>query len=149
MAFRFSLQALLRYRESFERREYLRLQFVTREVVRARQQCEQAKQERCRALAEFAKKLGQGMTGAELQFELACDRTRVRRLAILEEQLLKHEDLQRRQLDAFRKAQQQHKILENLRDRQFAAYRLVQNRRTQQQLDERFLLLHAAGPASS
>jgi flagellar export protein FliJ len=141
MAFRFSLQSLLRYRESFERRERLRLQIVTSEVVRARQQCEQAQQDRGRALEELAKRLRQVMTGAELHFELACDRTRVRRLAALKEHLLKLEDLQRRQLDALRKAQQQRKILENLRDRQLAAYRLVQNRRTQQQLDERFLIL--------
>ncbi len=148
MPFRFSLQALLRFRESFERRERLRLQIVTREVVQARQQCEQAKQDRGQGLEELAKKLRQGMTGAELQFELACDRTRVRRLAALKEQLLKLEDLQRRQLDAFRKAQQQRKILDNLRDRQLAAYRLVQNRRTQQLLDERFLILHAGRTSS-
>ena len=55
MAFRFSLQALPLYRESFERRERLRLQIVTREGVQARQQCEQAREERKRASEEFAK----------------------------------------------------------------------------------------------
>jgi len=141
MAFRFPLQALLRYRESFERFERLRLEIVTREVVLARQHCEQARLERERALQEFANKLIRGMTGAELRFELAGDRTHVRRLAALKEQVAKLEDLQRRQLAAFCKAQQQRKILENLRNRQHATYRLVQNRRTQQQLDERFLIL--------
>jgi flagellar FliJ protein len=148
MPFRFSLQTLLRYRESLERREHLRLQIVTREVIQARHHCEQAKQDRAKVLEELAKKLRQGMTGAELHFELACDRARVRRLAAWKEHLAKLEDLQRRQLDAFRKAQQQRKILENLRDRQLAAYRLVQNRRTQQQLDERFLILHAGKTSS-
>jgi flagellar FliJ protein len=148
MPFRFSLQALLRFRESLERRERLRLEIVTRDVVQARQQCEQAKQERKKGLVELAKKLREGMTGAELHFELACDRTRVRRLAALKQQLLRLEDLQRRQLEAYRKAQQQRKILENLRDRQLAAYRLLQNRRAQQLLDERFLILHVGRTSS-
>jgi flagellar biosynthesis chaperone FliJ len=53
-----------------------------------------------------------------------------------------------RQLEAFRKAQQQRKILENLRDRQMAAYRLIRDRHAQQQLDERFLILHSERESS-
>ena len=147
MPFRFSLQAVLRCRESFERRERQRLEVITREVVKAQQQREQAKLDRANALGRLQKKLHQGMTAAEMQFELACDRARVRRIAALNEQLSKLEDLRRRQLEIFRKAQQQRKILENLRDRQLAAYRLVQVRRTQQQMDDRFLLTHAGQTA--
>jgi flagellar FliJ protein len=148
MPFRFSLQPVLRFRESFERRERLRLETVTREVVKARWQLEEAKQERLRALGEYKKSLRQGLLGAELQFELACDRMRVRQIAALKEQVSRLEELRVRQLEAFRKAQQQRKILENLRDRQFAAYRLIRDRRAQQQLDERFLILHS-GQGSS
>ena len=143
MPFRFSLQAVLRCRESFEQRERQRLEAITRELVKARQQWEQAKQERANALVQFQKKLHQGMTAAEMQFELACDRVRVRRIAALNAQVTKLEDLRRRQLEIFRHAQQQRKILDNLRDRQLAAYQLVQARRTQQQLDDRFLITHA------
>jgi flagellar protein FliJ len=148
MAFRFPLQAVLRYRESFERRERLRLQVITREVAKARQQCEEAKHERFRALGEFRQKLRQSLRGAELQFELACDRARVRRIAALREQVMKLEESRVRQLEAFRNAQQQRKILDNLRDRQFAAYRLIRDRREQQQMDDRFLILHS-GQGSS
>jgi flagellar FliJ protein len=148
MPFRFSLQAVLRCRESFERRERQRLQVIIREVVKARQQQEQAKLERANALAQFQKKLRQGMTAAEMQFELACDRTRVRRIAALNDQVAKLEDLRRRQLEIFRHAQQQRKILENLRNRQLAAYKLVQSRRTQQQMDDRFLITHAGQAAT-
>jgi flagellar FliJ protein len=143
MPFHFSLQALLRLRESFERRERLRLQIVTREVVKAQQQWEVAKQERAKALEQFAVKLRQGMRGIEVQVEQACDRVRVRRIAALRDELTKLQTLRRRQLEVFRQAQQQRKILENLRSRQLAAYRLAQSRRTQQQLDERFLITHA------
>jgi len=149
MPFRFSLQAVLRCRESFERRERQRLQVIIREVVKAQQQREAVKLERANALGQFQKKLRQGMSAGEVQFELACDRARVRRIAACNDQVTKLEDLRRRQLEIFRHAQQQRKILENLRDRQLAAYRLVQSRRTQQQMDDRFLLTHAGQTSSS
>lgn len=148
MPFRFSLQAVLRFRESFERRERLRLQIITREAFKAQQQWEGAKQDRAKALEQFATKLHQGMTGIEVQFEQSCDQSRLRRIAMLKEQSTKLEDLRRRQLDVFRKAQQQRKILENLRERQLAAYLLSQSRRTQQQMDERFLLMQAGQVAA-
>ena len=148
MPFRFSLQAVLRCRESFERRERQRLEVITREVVKAQQQREQAKLDRANALGQLQKKLRQGMTAMEMQFELACDRARVRRIAALNDHFTKLEDLRRRQLEVFRKAQQQRKILENLRDRQLAAYQLIQARRTQQQMDDRFLIARAGRPSS-
>jgi len=143
MPFRFSLQAVLRCRESFEQRERQRLQMISREVVRARQQRDEAKLDRTNALGQFQAKLQQGMNSVEMQFELACDKARVRRITALNEHVAKLEDLRRRQLEMFRKAQQQRKILENLRERQLAAYQLIQTRREQQQMDDRFLITHA------
>ena len=149
MPFRFSLQAVLRCRENFERRERQRLQVISREVVKAQQQREAVKLERASAMSQLQMKLHQGMTAVEVQFELACDRARVRRIAAWNDQVRKLEDLRRRQLEVFRKAQQQRKILESLRDRQLAAYRLVQVRRTQQQMDDRFLITHAGQSSGS
>ncbi len=149
MPFHFPLEALLRCRESFERRERQRLEAITREMVKAQQQREQANLDRANALGLMQKKLHQGMTAAEMQFELACDRARVRRITVWNDQANKLEDLRRRQLDVFRKAQRQRKILENLRDRQLAAYRLVQARRAQQQMDDRFLITRAGHTSSS
>jgi flagellar FliJ protein len=149
MSFRFSLQAVLRFRESFERRERQRLEMITLEVVKAKQQGEQAKQDRINAVAQLQTKLRQGMTAMEMQFELACDRAHIRRIATLKDHFAKLHDLRRRQLEVFRKAQQQRKILENLRDRQLAAYQLIQARRTQQQMDDRFLLTRVGRPSSS
>ena len=143
MPFHFSLQAVLRFRESFERRERQRLEMITREVVKARQQVDQAKLERTEALRQAQAKLRQGIPAAEMQFELASDRARLRRIAHLSGQLAKLGELRRHQLEVFRKAQQQRKILENLRSRQLAEYELVQARRTQQQMDDRFLITHA------
>jgi flagellar FliJ protein len=149
MPFRFSLQAVLRCRKSFERRERQRLEAITRELVKAQQQREQAKLGRTNAMSQMQKKLRQGMTAAEMQFELACDRAHVRRIGVCNDQVAKLEDLRRRQLEIFRKAQQQCKILENLRDQKLAAYRLVQARQTQQQIDDRFLITRAGQTSGS
>ena len=149
MPFHFSLQAVLRCRESFERRERQRLQVITREVVKAQQQREQAKLDRANALVQMQKKLRMGMTAMEMQFEVACDRVRSRRIAALHQQASKLEDLRRRQLEVFRKAQQQRKILGNLRERQLTAYQKVQARREQQQMDDRFLITQARQSLSS
>ena len=149
MPFRFSLQAVLRCRESFERRERQRLQMITREVVKAQQQRDQAKVDRDTSLSEFQKTLHKGMNVMEMQFELATDRARLRRIAALNDHHSKLEDLRRRQLEVFRKAQQQRKILENLRERQLAAYELIQTRREQQEMDDRFLITHSRQFSSS
>ena len=148
MPFRFPLQAVLRLRESFERRERQRLEAITRELVKAQQQREQAKLARANSLVQLQKKLQQGITAAEMQFELASDRARVRQIASSNDRVSMLEDLRRRQLEVFRKAQQQRKILENLRDRQLAAYRLVQSRREQQRTDDRYLIAQARERAS-
>ncbi len=124
MPFRFTLQAVLRWRESFERREQLRLQMITREMLKARRERDQAKLDRVSAIAEFQSKLREGMNSAEMQFELAGDRARQRRIASMIDRYSKLEDLRLQQLEVFRKAQQQRRILENLRERQLAAYQL-------------------------
>ncbi|MGD0226736.1 MAG: hypothetical protein ABSF71_30780 [Terriglobia bacterium] len=51
------------------------------------------------------------MTAAEMQFELACDGTRAWRIAMWNEHVTKLEDLRCRQIEVFRRAQRQRKIL--------------------------------------
>ena len=70
----------------------------------------------------------------------ANDRARRKQLDALSDHFSKLKDLQRRQMEVYRKAQQQRKIIGNLRDHQLANYRLNLGRRQQQELDERFLL---------
>ncbi len=144
MPFQFPLQAVLRCRESFERRERQRLQIISREVIKAQQQWERARVERANALSGLQQKLRKGSTAGELQFELFCDHARVRRIAAWYERLSKLKELQHRQIEVFRHTQQQRRIIENLRERQRAAYLLLQDRRTQQQMDDRYLITHAS-----
>lgn len=143
MPYRFPLQAVLSCRESFERRERQRLQIISREVIKAQQQWERARVERANNLSALQQKLRKGSTAGELQFELFCDHARVRRILAWHERLSKLKELQGRQIAIYRHTQQQRKIMENLRDRQRAAYQLVQDRRTQQQMDDRYLISHA------
>jgi flagellar protein FliJ len=143
MAFRFSLDAVLRCRKSFEQRERQRLQVVNREVAKARQLRDRASVERATAQKQWNQALQHGVTAVELQFELACDRAQLRQIAVLNEQLTKMEEMRRRQMEAFRKVRQQRKILEKLRERQFAAYQLIESRKTQQQMDDRFIMTQA------
>ncbi len=143
MPFRFPLQAVLSCRESFERRERQRLQIISREVNKAQLQVERGKNERANLLSHLQRKLRQGLTAAEMQFDLACDRARVRRIAAWHERLTKLKELQTRQIEIYRHTQQQRKIMEDLRDRQRHAYHLAQDRRTQQQMDDRYLITRA------
>jgi len=139
MPFCFTLQAVLRWRESYERRERQRLEAITRELIRARAQLEQSKRERATALQRLQRSLTQGMIAGEMHFELASERVRARQFAAWSDRVATLKDLRQRQLVAFRKAQQQRKILENLRDRQLTLYKLDQVRRAQQQIDDGFL----------
>ena len=140
MAFRFPLQALLRFRESFEHRERLLLELATREVVRARQQAVEVKNQRTAGLDEMSRNLANGLVGVELHFEVASDTAWARRLATLAKEVESLDAQRKNRLEAYQKAQQQLKIMENLKSRWMAAYRLEQERRTQQQMDEMFLI---------
>jgi len=149
MPFRFTLEALLRYRKSLERRERLKLHVVTRELVQARRQQQEAEQDRAKAVRRLASALQEGLAGIELQFEQACDQTRVDRIARAAAQVMKLKDLHRCQVEAFSKAQQRRQVLDNLRARQFEAWRLAQARLAQRQLDERFLITRRTLSAES
>jgi flagellar protein FliJ len=142
MAFKFTLRAVLRCRESFEHRERQRLQVITRELVRSQRQKEQVLRNRAAAQQELKQRLSQGLSAVELQYEQATDRVRVRQIASLNEHIGKMIHLRRRQIEVFQKAQQQRKVIENIRDRQLSAYRLLQARKEQQQMDDRYLLTH-------
>ena len=69
MAFRFSLQALLQLRRSFERHERLRLQALTRRLVQLREQFEASVRENLAARQRLAQSLAKGTVGAEIRFE--------------------------------------------------------------------------------
>jgi flagellar export protein FliJ len=138
MPFQFSLRALLRLRHVEERRERLRLTLLNTSRGRLRNEYDETGRQ---ALAEFERlqlRLKDGMPGAEYRLEdasLQASGKRRREIAALLEAL----ELQiRKQITIFSESQKKRKTLESLRERQYLAFRQIENRHEQQRIDDLF-----------
>lgn len=139
MAFRYSLQSILRLRRSLEHQEEQRLFALAAVVNRLRAEIAGLQQRdlmlRRGALAEMQVV----SSGAQMQFRAHGDAALTRALDGLKLQL-KNAELRRfEQLKIYQQARQRREILESLRDRQYEAYRQEAARRLQQSTDEAFL----------
>jgi flagellar biosynthesis chaperone FliJ len=80
------------------------------------------------------------MTGAEVQFQVICSASRLKRIKVLA-QLIESLSRQREgQLAEYREARQNLDVITRLYERQLAAYRRTQARREQQQATDMFLI---------
>lgn len=140
MAFRFSLAAVLRYRQGLEHQQELRLHEANQRLLAARQRVEEAGRLLAAMAREDAGKLTVGLSSAELQFDLFLrSRAAARRLA-LEKQLAGCERARAECLQSYHQARQQREGVEALRRQQFELYRQEEARREQRRLDDMFLL---------
>ena len=144
MAFQFSLAGVLRLRASLERAERGRLLAVLAEMVPLRVEILSVEEEMRAAAENLRNALGQGLSGAELQWESELRRQRDKRRMELLRKFAGLEVRRRKQAEIYRRASQQREIIENLKARQLAQYELEQRRREQMRLDEAFLLSLAA-----
>jgi flagellar export protein FliJ len=142
MAFRYSLQPLLRLRLSLERQEEQRLFAIAALVARLRADLDQleldsfeARRAELRELAE----VGLG-SGSSIQFAAICREAFdvARKKMTLELQEAERKRLH--QLKEYQAVRQKREILEGLRERQKAAYELEFARHEQQTADETFLI---------
>ena len=140
MAFRFSLQPVLRLRASHERLERLRFLAIIARVVRTRQEIADCEKENASLRRTFQRQLRGGITAAEIHFERVCERRRAEHTEHLSARLAELERLQAKQRLVYQAALQKRDILENLRQRKWRPYRLDQARREQQRLDELFVI---------
>ncbi len=140
MAFRFTLQPVLRLRQGLEERERQRLLLVNSLLAERRRELDDLKQARILAASSLAEAMQAGMVGSEFHFQTTSIVTQGRREEIAMRQVAELERQCLEQQAAYREAQKQRKILENLRDRQLASWRLDQARREQQRLDDLFML---------
>lgn len=144
MAFRFSLQPILRLRASLERIEQLRMLLLAAQIARVEREIvsleENISAERRRRLSS----LSQGVPAAELHFEGAREKTRADQIRTLRKLLDGFRRQHEKQRLVYQAARQKREILENLRKRRFEEYRREQLRREQQRLDEAFLLRSGA-----
>lgn len=140
MPFYFSLQPVLRLRASYERMERLRLLGIVAAIVQVREEIAAVERESVSARKSTQSRLGAGVAGVELHFELLAENIRVERRRVLGVRLVEFEKKQEIQRLAYRLARQKREILVNLRQRKWEEYRRVQARRDQQRLDELYLL---------
>ena len=139
MAFRFRLDAVLRFREGVEHTEEAALYRIVREIADAEADLQQVntKQDQLRGQREHD--LTQKMPGVhlleigerELELKNAADALRLR-LQELETQRVK-------QLAVYQSAHQDREVLSELREQQRKAYELDQKRQEQKMLDDLFL----------
>jgi flagellar export protein FliJ len=140
MAFRFTLKAVLRVRESLEKAELQRLQAIASQVAGTRTEIESLDMDMESVRRQACEAVAIGVSGAELRFDALRETVYQERRVALVKKLEELEQLRRAQQQRYTKARQQREILSNLRQRQLAAYQLEQLRREQQQADELFLI---------
>ena len=139
MAFRFSLDAVLRFRESVEHSEEAALLLIVRQIIEAEHKLQQVDAEQVRIREQREKDLALKLPAAhlmeiterELELKGAADELRVQ-LRQLETQRLT-------QLGVYQTARQDRQVLSELRERQRHAYQLQQKRQEQKTLDDLYL----------
>ena len=143
MAFRFSLRAVLSMWESRERAERLRLEAIAAKILQFRHLIEANEQSSRTERTELNESLADGIAGSEVCYLLAREEGRNQLRKALQRQIGELVAQWETQHKVLMEARRQREILEKLRARQLQAYRLDQERRFQQQVDELFLLSHS------
>ncbi|MBZ5706042.1 MAG: flagellar FliJ family protein [Acidobacteriia bacterium] len=140
MAFRFSLQALLRFRKSVEHQQELLLQEANHQVALVRHEIESLDKRMAEIAVRGALELTSGVRAAELQFEGLCRSVLLEQRRQLEKVLAQREEIRVRHRQAFHHARRQREVVDTLRQHQLQLYRQQEKRKEQRSLDELFLL---------
>jgi flagellar export protein FliJ len=140
MAFHFSLDSVLHYRQSIEHQQELRLRAANQRVARVRNMVEHLDGRRRELNSRQAEELSAGVTAAELRFELQCEAELLRQRRELEQQLAGLEKVRDQQRVIFQQARRTRETLEAVRDQQLRVYQKAAARRQQRGLDDLFLM---------
>jgi flagellar export protein FliJ len=140
MTFHFQLDSVLHFRQSLEHQQELRLRAANQQVARVRHLIEQMDARRQQLYATQAKNLGSGMSAAELQFELVCEKELLRHRGNLEQELVRQQQLREQQRQNFQQARRARETLEAVRDEQLRLHQKNAVRKEQRSLDDMFLL---------
>ena len=139
MAFRFTLDAVLKYRKNLEQREYLALGRVHQEIAQVELQLEQCEEWRSDHVRRREAEATRGIASIHLQDAYEQERRLEKQRDELE---AKRQELRvklQQCLRAYELARQKREVLEELRSRQLQAYVLDQSRREQRRVDDMFL----------
>jgi flagellar export protein FliJ len=140
MAFRYSLQSLLRLRQSLERQEEQRLFAIAALVARLRAEMDRFERDNLEVRRAGLLELAEASSGAALQFAAICGAAYETARKKLESQLAEAERKRLTQLAVYHAARQKCEILQGLKERQKEAYELEFARHEQQTADEAFLI---------
>jgi flagellar export protein FliJ len=139
MAFRFTLDAVLKYRKNLEQREYLALGRAHQEIAQVELQLEQCEEWRVDHARRREAEATRGIASVHLQDAYEQERRMEKQRDELE---AKRQELRvklQQCLKAYELARQKREVLEELRSRQLQAYVLDQSRREQRRVDDMFL----------
>jgi flagellar export protein FliJ len=139
MGFQFSLQGLLRVRESFERKEEQKLAAAIGELKRLKMMLASVREQLTATDDRLSAILAGGTTGAHLHL-LYFERMP---LEYREQALTEHVStalkLVQEQRTCLQEARQKRKVVEDLRQKELTLYLLAEGRKDQQRLDDTFL----------
>ncbi len=139
MPFHFSLAAVLKYRETLERREYLALVGIQHEIMAIEAQLRQVEEWRLAAVQHRETDLAKGVPSVHLQDEfhreLALEQRRDALKLKLEETKARHSA----HWKSYQQARQKREVIEELRKRGLEAYTREQAKRQQAVMDDLFL----------
>jgi flagellar export protein FliJ len=142
MAFRFTLAAVLKYRENIEQREYLALQRIQQEIAQTEAQIHQFQEQYSAARKYRDAELARGMASIHLQAVYDQELALEKQLVKLQAQLQELEGKRHECLKIYQLARQKRQVLDHLRVRQLETYRRAQAKRQQNTLDDIFLSRH-------
>jgi len=138
MAFRFSLAAVLGFRESIEKREELALQKIVFEIARTHHQIEQLSVDIAVAQQEINKALQQPLPAFHLQTMLSRVDGIVDRKKALVESLVALEQQRANQMNSYYAAHRERRTLTDMETRQRDAYDLERTKAEQKFVDDLF-----------
>jgi len=139
MPFHFPLAAVLRYRESIERRERLVLERIQQEIARVELQIRQIEDACSRASERRGAELARGMSAAEMQSAYEYQQALEQQGDTLRSQWLEWKKRWRQQLTAYELARRNRETLERLRAKQLEIYSREQAKHGQAIIDDLFL----------
>jgi flagellar export protein FliJ len=139
MAFRFSLAAVLKLRQSLEQQEYFKLLKLQQEITNIEGEIHQTEEQELQAEVGRTLELAHGLPAGHLQdsYEKSLAWTRLRETLKLK--LKETEARRRQQLVTYRTVRQGREILEKIRERQHSEYIRDRNKRQQALIDDLFL----------
>ncbi len=140
MAFHFTLDAVLHFRQSMEHQQELRLRVANQRVARLRHKIDHLDGRRQELYSAQTKELSTGMTAAEMRFALQCEVELLRHRRELEQQLAALERVREQQREIFQLARRARETLEAVHNQQLSLYQKAVLRREQRSLDDLFLM---------